>query len=728
MAQRMSIAARTDEPPHDAILVVDDEPLNRDLLSRRLATHGHRVVIAASGSEALDLVARGGIDLVLLDLEMPELSGLDVLATLRESYTPAQLPIILVTANHDSALVVEAIEQGANDYITKPIDFPVALARIRSQLGRKRAEEALRESEERYQLAVRGANDGLWDWKVASSTAYFSPRWKAIIGFADDELASDMDEWWRRVHPEELEALRDRLDEHLLGRTPQLDAEFRIRHKDGHYRWVRCRGVVTRDAKGVPQRMAGSLTDVTEAKLWDPLTGLPNRVLLFDRVARLVEQAKRRSDYQFSLLLVDVDELHIVNDSLGRDLGDQLLVEVAGRLERAASLLRRVRHDLGEVTVARVGGDEFVLLVEDVRGVGDAVGVAEQVLSALAEPLEIGGQEVLCTVTVGIAMSATRYDRADDLVRDAGTALRRAKSGGKSRYEIFDMRMREEASQRLQLERALRRALERDEFRLHYQPIVHLASGKVHGFEALVRWQHPEKGLLGPGAFIDLAEENGFIVPLGRWVLAEACRQFADWQRQFGAAGPRTINVNMSSQQFYDATFVSETARLIELYGMVPSSLELEVTENTAMANHEAVVSTFRGLKALGVTLSIDDFGTGYSSLSYLHRFPLNTLKVDRSFVSRLPGDPADMSIVRSIVTLAHSLGMTVVAEGVETGMQLQMLRALGCEFGQGYHFAQPLACDAATTWVAERLRQAGSPAASLHAPASAPSAERRTA
>ncbi|MFN8061979.1 MAG: EAL domain-containing protein [Vicinamibacterales bacterium] len=692
--------------PKGALLVVDDEPLNRDLLGRRLERQGYKVAFAASGYEAIDRVAEGGIELLLLDLQMPELSGLDVLRAIRDSYPPAQMPVIMVTSNHESEFIVQAIELGANDYITKPLDFPVALARIRSQLERKRVEDALRESEERYQLAVKGANDGLWDWKIASGDTYFSPRWKAIIGYDDDGLPNRMDEWWSRVHPEERDETRAKFDAHLLGRTPQFDAEFRMLHQDGHYRWVRCRGVAIRDGSGAALRMAGSLTDVTEAKLWDPLTGLPNRALLVDRVSRLVEQAKRRPAYQFALLLIDVDELNIVNNSLGRGLGDQLLVEVSRRITRTIGQWSQLDEtsSRGELTVARIGGDEFTVLLEDLSSVTEAMSVADRILQCLSQPVTVDGQEMFCSVTVGIAMSATRYERADDLIRDAGTALRRAKAAGKSRYELFDIRMREETRARLQLETDLRRAIERQEFRLFYQPIVHLASGRVHGFEALIRWQHPDRGLLGPSAFIDAAEENGLIVPMGHWVLEEACRQLDAWIRAHGSDAPKTINVNLSSQQFQDTGFVGQVARVLATFNMDPSRLELEITESTAMAHKEEVVATLRGLKSLNVALSIDDFGTGYSSLSYLHRFPLNTLKIDRSFVSRLPGEPSDVSIVRTIVTLAHSLNMTVVAEGVETTTQLQMLRALGCEYGQGFHFAAPLSGDQASAWLVETL------------------------
>lgn len=688
--------------PH--LLVVDDEPLNRDMLKRRLERQGYTVTCAASGIEALDMIGAGGVDLLLLDLQMPEMNGHDVLRVIRDSHSAAHLPVIMVTSNSEIEFMIEALELGANDYITKPIDFPVALARIRSQLARRRAEEALRESEERYQLAVRGANDGLWDWKIATGEVYLSPRCQAIIGYDDLDLGGDPSQLWQFVHAEDVQLVRQQAEGHLAGRLPQFDVELRMLHRDGHYRWVRCRGVAIRDATGAPTRMAGSLTDVTEARLVDPLTGLPNRVLLLDRLTRVLAGSKRRGE-QCAVLVLDVDQFKMINDGLGHGLGDQLLVAVGQRLERSLRTGDVVTRDSGgaECSLARFGGDEFTVLVERITDVEAVATIADRILFELARPFEVGGREMFCSLTIGIALSSGRDERAEDLLRDAGTALNRAKTKGSARYEIFDVQMREEALHRLQLQTELRHAVDRHEFCLYYQPIVDLSSGRLKGFEALVRWNHPERGLVGPGAFIPAAEESGLIVPLGRWILQEACRQIAEWRRVFGSGGPQSVSVNLSSQQFRDPQIVAEIGALITRHRLEPRNVAIEITESTAMANHEQVLTTLQGMKQLQLPLSIDDFGTGYSSLAYLHRFPINTLKVDRSFVSRLPGEQADASIVRTIVTLAHSLNMTVVAEGIETTTQLQMLQALGCEYGQGYHFAAPLSAADATAWIQHR-------------------------
>lgn len=696
---------RPSEPLGANLLVVDDEPLNRDMLKRRLERQGYTVTCASSGLEALDIVGVGGVDLVLLDLQMPELNGHDVLRVIRDSHSAAQLPVIMVTSNSESEFMIEALELGANDYITKPVDFPVALARIRSQLARRRVEEALRESEERYQLAVRGANDGLWDWKIPTGEVYLSPRCQAMIGYEDIDLCSDPPRLWQFVHAEDVELVRQQADGHLTGRLPQVDVEMRMLHRDGHYRWVRCRGVAIRNANGDPVRMAGSLTDVTEARLVDPLTGLPNRVLLLDRLTRVLAGSKRRGE-QCAVLLLDVDQFKMINDGLGHGLGDQLLVAVGQRLERSLRSGDVVTRDSGgaECSLARFGGDEFTVLVERMTDVEAVATIADRILFELARPFDVGGREMFCSLTIGIALSSGREERAEDLLRDAGTALNRAKTKGAARYEIFDVQMREEALNRLQLQTELRHAVDRQEFCLFYQPIINLSSGRLQGFEALVRWNHPDRGLVGPGAFIPAAEESGLIVPLGRWILQEACRQIAEWRQAFGSSGPQSMSVNLSGQQFRDPQIVEEIGALITHHRLEPRNVSIEITESTAMANHEQVLTTLQGMKQLQLPLSIDDFGTGYSSLAYLHRFPINTLKVDRSFVSRLPGERADVSIVRTIVTLAHSLNMTVVAEGIETTTQLQMLQALGCEYGQGYHFAAPLSAADATAWIQRRL------------------------
>src|SRR6202048_690440 len=655
------------------LLNVDDNELNRDMLARRLARKGYEIVQADSARELPQRVKEDAIDLVLLDIEMPEISGLEALKILRETYSPIELPIIMVTAKNQSDDVVRALDLGANDYVTKPIDFVVALARIGTQLSHKRAQEGLRESEERYALAARGANDGLWDWNVQSDVVYFSTRWKSMLGYQESEIGDKPDEWFSRIHDADRERVNQEIAAHQKGLVPQFESEHRVLHKDGTFRWMLYRGLAVQKGSGKTLRMAGWQTDITEGKVSDPLTGLPNRLLFTDRVGRLIKHAKRRKDYWFAVLFLDLDGFKMINDSLGHLVGDQLLVGVASRLEKCLRATDTVAR-LGEgFVVARMGGDEFTVLLEDLKDPGDAKLAAERLIKAVTSPFMLGGREVFTSLSIGIALSNPGYEQAEDILRDADTAMYRAKSRGKARYEIFDADMRASVVARLQLEMDLRRALEHGEFHNVYQPIVSLAAGQIVGFEALLRWQHPTRGLLGPEEFIRVAEETGLIRDLGWWNLREACRQMTNWRADYRAYSQLTMSVNLSPKQFLQANLVEDIGSLLRELKLPPQALKLELTESTVMGDPYAAIEMLQQIKSLGISLAIDDLGTGYSSLSYVHRFPLDTLKIDRSFISGIGNGASTQDgteIARTILPMASNLRLEVVAEGVETGEQ----------------------------------------------------------
>ena len=569
---------------------------------------------------------------------------------------------------------------------------------VRDMSERRRQELALRESEERYALAARGANDGLWDWHLLTNEVYYSARWKGMLGYADDQVGRSPDEWLKRVHPEDVPRLKAQIEAHVQGTAPQLEHEHRLLHKDGAYRWMLCRGVVVRDQTGRAYRMAGSLSDITERKLaeeqllhdafHDSLTTLPNRALFTDLLGRSLGRAQRRAEYRFAVLFVDLDRFKVVNDSLGHTVGDELLRAITRRIERC------VRP--GD-TVARLGGDEFAILVDDIGNASDATRVADRIQRELTQPFNLSGHEVFTSASIGIALSASGYEEADDLLRDADTAMYRAKALGKARYEVFDTAMHARARALLELETDLRRAIERNEFRLYYQPMVSLDTGRIAGFEGLVRWQHPQRGLIGPAAFVPIAEETGLIIPIGRWVLKEACRQMRQWQERFPATHDLTISVNLSGKQFAQARLVEDVDQALRESGLAPGRLRLEITESAVMEDAPSAMAMIDQLRGLNVKIDIDDFGTGYSSLSYLQRFEADQLKIDRSFVSNIVGDRGENAeIVRTIVTLARHLGMEAVAEGVETQDQLRMLRELGCGSVQGFLFAAPVSEDEA--------------------------------
>ena len=552
-----------------------------------------------------------------------------------------------------------------------------------------RAEAVLRESEERYALAVEGALDGIWDWDLASGRIYFSPRWKEILGYAAEEMEADPEAWFSRVHPDDADRVRGEVDASVQGGRTHFESEHRVLHRDGSWRWARVRGVAVPGPQGAPVRLAGSLSDVTERKvaeemllhnaLHDALTGLPNRSLLLDRLGLALRRCVR-SGGNVAVLFLDLDNFKVVNDSLGHAVGDRLLAAVARRVEGA---LRP------SDTVARLGGDEFTVLLEDLGEPDEARRVAERLHHALAEPFDLEGRAVFTTASVGIAVGGGGT-APESLLRDADTAMYRAKSRGRARCEVFDPAMHTSALARLHLETDLRGAVERDEFELAYQPLVSLRDGRITGFEALARWRHPGRGMLNPSEFIPAAEDTGLIVPLGRWVLREACRQMRAWNRHYGAA--LSVNVNLSPRQFLDGGLARDVAAALRDTELPAAFLKLEITESLLMGDLGGVGGVLEELKGLGVELCIDDFGTGYSSLSYLHRFPIDTLKIDRSFVARLDGDGQSEQIVRTILVLARTLNLRAVAEGVETEEQAERLRAMGCEYAQGFRFSRPLA------------------------------------
>lgn len=435
--------------------------------------------------------------------------------------------------------------------------------------------------------------------------------------------------------------------------------------------------------------------------LHDVLTGLPNRALFTERLERALLRTKRHPDRLFAVLFLDLDRFKVINDSLGHAIGDELLIAFAQRLKTCLRV---------EDTVARLGGDEFTILLEDIQAISKITDIVERIQQVLSLPFQLSRNEVFTTASIGITLSTVGYDSPEAVLRDADIALYRAKSLGKARHEVFNAVMHEQAVMRLQLENDLRRAIEQQEFHLHYQPIVLLKTESIVGFEALIRWQHPQRGSVSPAEFIPLAEETGLIVPIGYWVLYEACRQMYEWQRQFSVE-PMTMSVNLSTKQFAQLDLIAKIEQILLQTGLDARNLKLEITESSLMET-DSTAAMLGQLQALGVQLQIDDFGTGYSSLSYLHRFPIDTLKIDRSFVSRMGVDGENTEIVRTIVTLAHNLNMNVTAEGIETETQLTQLRALNCEHGQGYFFSRPVNSKAAEALIATQQHGEGELAA----------------
>jgi diguanylate cyclase (GGDEF)-like protein/PAS domain S-box-containing protein len=567
--------------------------------------------------------------------------------------------------------------------------FNEMLSRIESrEHALNNALSSLQESEERYALAARGANDGLWDWNLSTGEIYFSARWSHMLGYSESESWSKPEQWFSHIHGEDRERVHAEIAAHCEGKIPEFVSEYRMRHKNGGYIWTLSRGIAVRDSLGKTTRIAGSQTDITEGKTADPLTHLPNRLYFIDRLESAIETAREQS-MLFAVLFVDLDQFKVVNDSLGHAAGDELLIDVAGRL-RAAIRFSSRRIGSGESVVARIGGDEFAIFLGHIERETDASTIATRILERVGEAFLFDGRRMFVSASIGIALSYTG-STPEELLHNADTAMYHAKTNGKARFEFFDEGLREQGVTRFEIENGLRKAIDAKQLVVHYQPIVSASNGHLRGFEALVRWNHPERGLIPPGEFIPIAEGSDLIVLLGRWVLVEACRQMAEWQKTFVPGPPLTISVNVSARQLNDSRLVEDVEFALAESGLDPKSLALEMTESSMMGNTEQTLAILDRLKAMNIRLQIDDFGTGYSSLSRLQRLPFDFLKIDRSFIRGLSAGNGSLDIVRAIMQLAHSLRLEVIAEGVETEEQLHTLRQLECDDIQGFLFSKPV-------------------------------------
>jgi diguanylate cyclase (GGDEF)-like protein/PAS domain S-box-containing protein len=565
--------------------------------------------------------------------------------------------------------------------------------------ARRELDEA-RRSTQRLIEAQRISGVGSYDFEIATNTNVWSDQLYRIYGREPQSFNASYEVFLSMLHPDDREHVVA-VHQHALETNSAYEMEERVVWPDGQVRTLASWGEVVADEEGRPLRMVGICWDITDRKtmearlvhgtLHDALTGLPNRSLLEDRLALAVRALARR-EQPLGLLFLDVDHFKFVNDSLGHDAGDALLVSVA---ERIAATVRP-----GD-TVARFGGDEFVVVCEELASAGEALGLAQRIQDAVSAPLVVSGTELVVSVSTGIALTTDPETLPGSLLRDADSAMYNAKRSGRARSVVFADEMREQVIGRFETETQLRRALAEGQLRVHYQPILALAGsapGSVGAVEALVRWEHPTRGLVLPAEFVTIAEDTGLIVPLGEWVLEEACRQVVAWDVQ----GTRlSVSVNVSGVQITQPDVVSRVAAVLDRTGVDPSRVALEMTESVLMRDAEETLSVLRALKDLGVRLHVDDFGTGYSSLSYLKRFPVDAVKVDRSFVDGLANDPEDIAIVEAIISLAHTLGIEVIAEGVESLPQLQALQAMGCESAQGYLFSRPVpAQDVARTLV----------------------------
>ncbi|HEX4945115.1 MAG TPA: EAL domain-containing protein, partial [Blastocatellia bacterium] len=563
--------------------------------------------------------------------------------------------------------------------------------------------EEMRKSEERFRGAFDHAPIGMALVATDGQFLQSNDSLHKILGFSEEDLLAT--NFQALTHPDDLETFQIGFLQVVAGKLPTWQMEKRYLHKSGREVWALVGISLSLEAQSNVPCLIFQIQDITdrryaEAKLMhdalhDGLTGLPNRVLFMDHLQKTLARVRRNPHQMFAVLFIDLDRFKIINDSLGHQAGDELLIEVSQRL---------IRSTRQTDTVARLGGDEFTILLEDVADLSKTIEVADRVLRALAEPVVLCGQDSWTRGSIGIAMYKPEYTDAAAILRDADTAMYQAKANGKGRYEIFNEDMHSLMLKRIKLEADLRHAVERQEFCLHYQPVISLVSGKLAGFEALVRWQHPDGRMIPPSDFIPIAEETGLIIPLGEWVLREATRQMQAWLEQFALPQSLTVSVNLSSKQFADASLSEKIMRILAETGLAPHCLKLELTESVVMERIETTSAMLKQLRQLGIQLSIDDFGTGYSSLSYLARLPLDTLKIDRSFVNQMRENEENAEVVKAIIMLARALGLEVVAEGVETLEQFRQLQMLQCGYAQGYLFSRPMEVAGAERLINEML------------------------
>ena len=571
---------------------------------------------------------------------------------------------------------------------------------VRDISERKRAEEALRESEHKFRTLIESTSEGLLQVDNEDRVLFVNNRLCEMIGYSADEL---MGACWTKTLLDDggQELIKQANERRQRGISDRY--EICLKAKFGEAVWVTVSGAPILDSENAVIGSLGVFSDVTTRKraeeqllhdaFHDNLTGLANRALFMDHLRMTIERGKSRHSNPYAVLFLDFDRFKVINDSLGHAEGDLLLKQIARRLELATRT--------GDL-IGRLGGDEFVILLSEMLVEADAVQIAERIQESLEIPFDLTGNEVYISASIGIALSAAGHTRAEDMLRDADIAMYRAKAKGRARYQVFDQEMHEQATSHLQLETEMRQALERGEFALYYQPIVNLETNRLAGFEALVRWIHPKRGLISPLEFITAAEENNLILPLGRWILQESCRQLREWQKKNPAAENLKVSVNLSSKQFLQSDLAEQVVLSLVAADLAPRCLKLEITESYLMENSEKVTEIMERLRGIGVEISLDDFGTGYSSLSYLHRLPVDYLKIDRSFVSRMADSRENSEIVYTIIKLAQNLKMKVIAEGIETLEQLEHLKNLNCEYGQGFYFSKPVEAAAAERFIIE--------------------------
>lgn len=679
-------------PPSEAnadrplVLIVDDEDLTRLFARQTLEAAGFRVEEAIDGEAGLAAIQQLAPDLVMLDVLMPVRDGFEVCAALRSLPERSETPVLMMTGLEDADAVDRAFSVGATDFITKPIRWHLLSHRVRYILRATKMVAALATSQAKLVEAQRLAGLTAWEWDIGRDLLSWSNQTFRDFGLESDIVS--IESFWQLVHPDDRQLVRHAFVAALKGQK-SFGQDFRVLLPNGAVKFFHCQAQTQYGSDGRATYMAGSAQDITERKrmedevrklaLYDPLTGLPNHLLFREELDRALRRAQRNGT-MIGVLFLDLDKFKRINDSLGHENGDHLLREVATRLRQSVR---------GDEIVARFGGDEFTMLIGPLRNADDASRVAQRIVRAFAEPVQLEGQELFASTSIGISIYPTDAADSSDLIKNADTAMYAAKSMGRNGYRFYDRSMNESTLAKLEFDVAMRHGLSRGEFVLHYQPRVDARTNQVIGCEALIRWNHPTQGLILPGKFIGIAEDSGFIIPMGKWVLDQACWRQRAW-RDMGL--PRIpIAINLSALHIVQPEIVADIQKTLTRHGIEGRDIELEVTESVFLQDTPNSAAILGDLSAMGIKIVIDDFGVGFSSLNYLQRMPVNTLKIDRSFVSQAPRNNRNGAIVKAIVAMANSLGLGVIAEGVETLEEKDFLLGIGCHEMQGYLFGRPV-------------------------------------
>ncbi len=688
------------------ILIIEDSPTGIRFLTQALSGAAYDCIIATDGESGIRLAREALPRLILLDIQMPGIDGYETCRKLKQDPATADIPVIFLTSMADTASKLQGFQAGAIDYLTKPSHPEEVIARVRTHVENYRLHHELQDavtaltlSTERFEAAARGSNDGLWDWNLHSNEIYYSPRWFTMLGFDADSKANHPEFWLERIHPGDRESVERAIRSHLDGATEQLEIEYRIADRGKQTRWVLTRGVALRQNDGTVTRMAGSQTDITSVKVIDRTTGLPNRLTFIDRL----EQTRRDTDESgglmtpLAVIVLELDRHKVVANTLGRDLADQISRAAGERID--ARLRRGLRFPAvpqGSL-LACIGDGVFAVLISGARDREAIIELSKLLIDDVRMPFNIDTHRIASNMHAGITFQNTADAEPEQALAEAEAALHEARGRSADRYRIYDKTIRAKLRSRQTVENELWRIFnhrgnhaEADKyFELVYQPIVQVDNGEVTGCEALIRWNHRHHGQLNPMDFIPLAEQCGAIVPLGEWVISAACRQYHAWAR--AGLTPPQIAINVSRRQLQELKFPESLQRILSDYRMPSGAIKIEITESVAMQDLEFTINTLSALRETGTQIAMDDFGTGYSSLSYLARLPLDAVKIDRAFISGVTDGGSNRALVDAILGIARSLGLTVIAEGVETKPQFDYLNAAGCEQAQGYLISPPL-------------------------------------